>query len=276
MTSGLETVSARSRTVFSMRSPWNVNASLRAAVGEPLRDRPRDRALVRDAEHESASFPRTWQATLIQRLRLLCGALRRPLILRRGCRAGRGRRRRSAAASIPPVRRPTTARATLPRVRAGTITIPAGHAARLTRVIVRLAPPPLAAWSAQADARLASRDAAAERPQPRARRPTSPARARQAAAVAELRAAIPQAQVQERFPIVLDGFTVELPAKQLPKLVAPARSSTQVYPSLAYTLTIDRGPAVIRADRSVERDRREGQGMKIGVVDTASTRRTRS
>ena len=53
----------------------------------------------------------------------------------------------TAAASFRPIRR-DFGELTIPRVRAGTIRIPAAHRTGLVSVIVRLASPPLAAWNA--------------------------------------------------------------------------------------------------------------------------------
>src|SRR5213596_656713 len=79
-------------------------------------------------------------------VRILCGTLRRPLLLAiaLGLVAAT-----SASAALTPVRRPTSETGTLPRLRAGTLVVPSGHATSQTRVIVRLSAPPLAAWNAQ-------------------------------------------------------------------------------------------------------------------------------
>src|ERR1700704_5333155 len=76
-------------------------------------------------------------------LRILCGTLRRPLIVTAviGLVAAT-----SASAALTPIRRDAR-ESSLPRVRAGVLTIPAAQRRGLTRVIVRLSAPPLAAWS---------------------------------------------------------------------------------------------------------------------------------
>ena len=99
-----------------------------------------------------------------------------------------------------------------------------------------------------------------QRPSPRARVAYLAQLARlQDAAVAQVRAAIPQAQIQERFSILLDGFTVQLPARSLPKLLG-VRAVTKVYPSLSYYATMDRGPTRDPRDRPRGGDRRQGPG----------------
>lgn len=90
--------------------------------------------------------------------------------------------------------------------------------------------------------------------------------AAQARAATELRAAIPQARVQERFQIVLDAITVDLPARKLPQLLG-MHEFTHVYPSLQYTMADDTSPSVIGAPTLEQETGAEGQGMKIGVVD---------
>jgi minor extracellular serine protease Vpr len=163
----------------------------------------------------------------------------------------------SAAASLQPVRRSG------PRVRAGTIVIPPGHADGRLRVIVRLAQPPLAALR-----RLEGTDSAR-----RLDAGSSSSRAYlarlarvQAAAAAALRRAIPQAVVEERFRIVLDGLTVSLPARQLPRLARLA-FVTRIYPSARFTLATNRSPQLIGADVLAATTGARGDGVKIGVVD---------
>ena len=171
-----------------------------------------------------------------------------------------------ASAKLLPLR-PDLREAAQPRVRAGVIAIPAAHRAGVERVIVALAPPPLAAW--QAGRRLAAAGAARRLDTHAAASRTYLARlARaQAAAAAALRRAIPAAVVQERYSILLDGFAVQLPAKDLPRLLRVA-GVRRVYPSLRYSLTMDRGPSVIHASDLTAATGDGGQGVKIGVVDT--------
>ncbi len=155
---------------------------------------------------------------------------------------------------------------TLPRVRAGTIHVPAGHADGRMRVIVRLRPPPLAAvfgrslQSAGGSRRLnvSSRSS---------RSYLAHLDAVQKAAAASLARAIPSARVSRRFEIILDGLTVSVPARQLPKLVRLSFVS-KVYPSLSYMATTNESPSIIEADALHQRTGALGDGVKIGVVDT--------
>jgi len=172
----------------------------------------------------------------------------------------------SASAALTPIRRDSLERGSS-RVRAGTITVPPAHRRGLTRVIVRLAAPPLAAFGTERSLggalsvrRLDIRSATS-------RSYLAHLAKLQAAAAAEVRAAIPGAQIQERYAIVLDGFAVELPAASLGTLIdLPAVN--RVYPSLTYTRTMDRGPSVIHATDLQAATGDKGQGIKIGVVDT--------
>src|SRR5437763_615780 len=88
----------------------------------------------------------------------------------------------------------------------------------------------------------------------------------QTAAVAELRRALPQAVVQERFRVVLDGLTVSLPVASLPRL-SRLRFVTRVYPSVRYTIATNRSPHLIGADVLAAATGARGRGIKIGVVD---------
>ncbi len=172
----------------------------------------------------------------------------------------------SASAALTPVHRDARENA-LPRVRAGTLVVPPAHRRGLTRVIVRLAAPPLAALGSEHS--LAG-PAAAHRLDVRtvsSRAYLSHLAHLQSVAAAQVRAAIPQARIQEHYGIVLDGFAVELPATSLARLVAlPA--VTRAYPSLTYTRTMDRGPSVIHAGDLQAATGDKGQGVKIAVVDT--------
>ncbi|HEU5372438.1 MAG TPA: S8 family serine peptidase, partial [Gaiellaceae bacterium] len=153
------------------------------------------------------------------------------------------------------------------RVRAGHLTIPPKSLRGTTRVIVRLATPPLAAWSAER--RLASVRSAQHLNVHSAASQAYVAELarRQAVAIAAVRAAIPKAIVQEHYSILLDGFAVQLPAKSLPRLLRVS-GVTKVYPSLSYYSTMDRGPSVIHATDLEAATGDKGQGVKIAVVDT--------
>ncbi len=88
----------------------------------------------------------------------------------------------------------------------------------------------------------------------------------QARAAAAIRRAIPQARVGRRFSILLDALTVSLPVSKLPALVA-SPSVAKVYPSLQYTLALDRSPSVIGADALRRTSGADGTGIKIAIVD---------
>ncbi|MGE5689744.1 MAG: S8 family serine peptidase, partial [Pseudomonadota bacterium] len=90
----------------------------------------------------------------------------------------------------------------------------------------------------------------------------------QQAAVARLKRAIPAATVGRRFRIVLNGFSVDLPATALPRLVRQG-FATRVYPSVRYTLATNRSPGLIKADAlwGAGGGGARGEGIKIGVVD---------
>ena len=173
----------------------------------------------------------------------------------------------SASATLTPIRREAR-EAGAPRVRAGKIVVPPAATQGLTRVIVRLAAPPLAAWHAQrapasasqATARLNVHSASSVTYLAQLGR-------EQRAAVAAVRAAVPQARIEEHYSILLDGFAVQLPAKKLPSLLR-VRGVTKIYPSLSYTMTMDRGPSVIHASDLEAATGDKGQGVKIAVVDT--------
>jgi minor extracellular serine protease Vpr len=170
----------------------------------------------------------------------------------------------SSAAGLTPVRR-TFGDVTLPRLRAGTIKIPAGHADGRIRVIVDLRLAPLAAaWGRTTQAFGGTRRLNVVSSYSRAY--LRQIDAEQRAAVAQLHRAIPEARVGRRFRILLDGLTVTLPAKRLPQLVRLS-SVRHVYSSLRYTLTSDPSPTVIGADRLQATTGATGAGIKIGVVD---------
>ena len=134
-------------------------------------------------------------------------------------------------------------------------------------MIVRLAAPPLAAWNGDRSFASAARAHRLDLRSASNRTYLAKLARLQDAAVAQVRAAIPQARIQERFSILLDGFTVQLPARSLPKLLR-LRAVNKIYPSLTYTQTMDRGPSVIHATDLQAATSDKGQGIKIAVVDT--------
>ncbi|MCW2964789.1 MAG: hypothetical protein JWO17_2041 [Actinomycetia bacterium] len=172
----------------------------------------------------------------------------------------------SASAALSPIRRDAR-EAALPRVRAGVLHIPAASQRGWARVIVRLAAPPLAAWSSSRSLSSASRTHHLDVHSAGAQAYLAQLARLQDAAAAEVRAAIPSAQIQSRFSILLDGLTVRLPATSLPKLLR-VNAVTKIYPNLSYYSTMDRGPSVIKATDLQAATGDKGQGIKIAVVDT--------
>ncbi|MEX2211683.1 MAG: S8 family serine peptidase [Gaiellaceae bacterium] len=168
-----------------------------------------------------------------------------------------------AAADLRPVRR-DFGDFRVPLVRQGTIELPKGHERGRIQVIVQLGQAPLARWG-RTPAGLAGRqklqvDSASSRAYLR-----QLAEAQQAAA-ATLRRAIPQASVGRRYRIVLNGFTVELPVRALPRLVRLG-FARKVSPSSRFTLNLNQSPAIIGAGQYQSSTGARGDGMKIAVVD---------
>ncbi len=172
----------------------------------------------------------------------------------------------SATAALQPLR-PDLREAAKPRVRAGVIHVPAAHQQGLTRVIVRLQAPPLAAWSSNRTLSSAARTHRLDVSSASSRTYLAQLARLQAAAVAQVEAAIPSARVQEHYRVILDGFALSLPERKLPALLR-LKVVDKVYPSLGYFATMDRGPQVIDATQLENATGDAGQGMKIGVVDT--------
>src|SRR5438477_184737 len=229
------------------------------AVGQPLRDRPRDRALVGDAEDEAALAVEIshggrvygFLATLKTLRRLALLPLAAALILAS-----------SASATLQPIRR-TYSERSLPRVRAGTLKIPSASSRRLT-VLADLRLPPLAAYNRNLFSAISTTGLNVRSSSSRAYLARL-ARAQRVAA-AELRRAIPSARIAYRYRVVMDGFAVSLPARKLPAL-ARLPAVTKIYPSVRYELDTNRSPAVIGADTMWATTGDRGDGVKIGIVD---------
>ena len=90
--------------------------------------------------------------------------------------------------------------------------------------------------------------------------------AAQARAIAELRKEIPQAVVSRRYQVLVNGFAVSVPYSRLPDLL-DARFAEHVYPSLTYTLDLNRGPSVLGAPAFAAATGARGDGVKVAVVD---------
>ena len=155
---------------------------------------------------------------------------------------------------------------TLPLVRAGHIHVPAGHGSGRVRVIARLQLPPLAAVFAERTPALAGAARHLNVHSASSRIYLARVTAAQARAAAALKRAIPSARIGWRYKILLDGFAVSLPYRQLPKLVRLG-FVTKVYPSYTYTEELNRSPSLIGADVIQRLDGADGRGIKIGVVD---------
>ena len=183
---------------------------LRALVGEPPRDRPRDRALVGDPEYERALSVEPAHGGESKAVGENCGysAVRAPP--RRIDRLGVALlATATASAGFQPIER-RHGEIEIPRVRAGTITVPDAHRSGRITVILTLADPPLAAYSRTLAGRSSTR-----------RLNTSSLAAKayvaklqraQRAAAATLKRAIPEATVRRNYTILLNGMAVELPA----------------------------------------------------------------
>lgn len=189
--------------------------------------------------------------------------MRRAVLL--GCLAAVLLAAGSSAAALRPVQR-TFGELSLPLVREGTVTPPPKGAAGRTRVIVTLPLPPLAAarpdrglFAFGARRRLNVRSSSA-------RAYLARIDAAQRRAIAQLRRAIPEARVDRRFRIVLDGLTVSLPLRRLPALMRLGFVE-KVYPSLRYSLSLNRSPALIGAPALRALTGADGSGVKVAVVD---------
>ena len=145
------------------------------------------------------------------------------------------------------------------------IRIPASHASGRVTVLVDLRLPPLAAargrgllaFSAQRKLSTTSRSSRAY---------LARLARLQAQAAAQIRRAVPAARILNRYRIVLDGFALRLPYRDLPAL-ARVTTVRKIYPSLGYHLDTNKSPSVIHADQFWASTGGLGEGVKIGVVD---------
>jgi minor extracellular serine protease Vpr len=169
----------------------------------------------------------------------------------------------TASAALRPIER-RHGEVVIPRVRAGTITVPAAHRRGRITVILTLAQPPLAAYSrtlagTSSSSRLNTSTLAS-------RAYVAKLRRAQQAAAATLKRAIPEATVLRNYTILLNGMAVELPATELAR-AAKLSFAHKLYPSYRYTLALDRSPALIGAGTAEAGGGAGGEGMKIAVVD---------
>ncbi|HEV3478248.1 MAG TPA: S8 family serine peptidase, partial [Gaiellaceae bacterium] len=169
----------------------------------------------------------------------------------------------SASAGLQPIKR-TFGEKTIPRVRPGTIAVPAKRSDRV-RVIVGLQQEPLAAaygpglFGSLSSTRLDVNSRSS-------REYLEQLEAAQLAAARSIRAAIPSARVSRRFQVVLNGITVELPVQRLPRLNA-LPVVAEIFPSQRYKLTLNRSPGLLGVPAFVAATGATGEGVKIGVVD---------
>ncbi len=169
----------------------------------------------------------------------------------------------TASASFQPIER-RHGEVEIPRVRAGTITVPAAHRQGRITVIVTLADPPLAAYSRTLSARGSARRLNTSSLASRAY--VARLQRAQRAAAATLKRSIPEAKVQRHYTILLNGMAVELPATQLAK-AAKLSFARKLYPSLRYTLALNRSPGLIGAGALAAAGGGSGEGIKIAIVD---------
>ena len=101
---------------------------------------------------------------------------------------------------------------------------------------------------------------------PSARRQLSAIVREQALAESEVAAKIPRARVTAHHSLLLNAIAIELPAWETSRL-ARLTSAETIYPSLTYTLLVDRGRAVIGADALEATSGATGAGVKIAIVD---------
>lgn len=169
----------------------------------------------------------------------------------------------AASAAFQPVER-RHGELEIPRVRAGTITIPAAHRKGRITVILTLADPPLAAYSRSLAGSNASRRLNVQSRSARAY--IAKLRSAQRRAAVALRRAIPSATVERNYTLLLNGMAVELPATELAK-AAKLSVTRKLYPSYRYTLALNRSPGLIGAGALAAAGGGSGEGMKIAVVD---------
>ena len=169
----------------------------------------------------------------------------------------------AASAAFQPIER-RHGEVEIPRVRAGTITIPDAHRSGRVTVILTLADPPLAAYSRTLAGSSGTRRLNVQSRGAKAY--TAQLQRAQRAAAASLKRAIPAATVKRNYTLLLNGIAVELPATELAK-AAKLSFTRKLYPSYRYTLALNRSPGLIGADALAAAGGGSGEGMKIAVID---------
>ena len=167
----------------------------------------------------------------------------------------------AASAAFQPIER-RHGELEIPRVRAGTITIPDAHRSGRVTVILTLADPPLAAYSRTLAGSSGTRRLNV---QSRGARPTPRSSSRRSGRDRLAEARDPAATVKRNYTLLLNGMAVELPATELAK-AAKLSFARKLYPSYRYALALNRSPGLIGAG-ALAAGGGSGEGMKIVVDD---------
>ena len=173
----------------------------------------------------------------------------------------------TASAAFQPIER-RDGEFELPRVRAGTITVPAAH--RRGRITVILTLADAAACRVLALARGSSSTRRLNTSSRRRRVRRAAPSARSGPRRATLKRAIPEATVRRNYTVLLNGMAVELPATQL-ATAAKLSFARKLYPSFRYTLALNRSPGLIGAGTLAA----AGGGTRRGDQDRGRRRRRR-
>jgi subtilisin family serine protease len=187
--------------------------------------------------------------------------VRRPvtLALLACCLAGAG----SATAALPGG---GVGGLTIEKLRDHRIAVPARPGVNRTTVIVTLGLPPLAARAAERTLFTTTARRKLNVTSSSSKAYLARLAAAQERAVATLRREIPEAKVSRRYRILLDGLAVRLPAPRLQRLMQLGFVK-DVYPSVGYTLNLNRGPSIIGGPALRAATGVGGGGVKVGVVD---------
>jgi subtilisin family serine protease len=139
-------------------------------------------------------------------------------------------------------------------------------AERRTRVIVTLDPPPLAELMPSPAFIGGAPRRKIDFRSPLMESALTHIEAAQRVAIARIHEAVPGAIVSRRFQVLVDGITVSVPYDRLPQVLnLPFVQS--VYPSLRYTLDLNKSTSVIGAPQLSAATGDRGQGVKIAIVD---------
>ncbi|HEU0304238.1 MAG TPA: S8 family serine peptidase [Gaiellaceae bacterium] len=155
---------------------------------------------------------------------------------------------------------------TLAKLRDHRIVVPLRPGTGRTTVIVTLGLPPLAAKTGERTVFSTAGRRKLDVTSSSSRTYLARLAAAQERAVATLRREIPEAKVTRRYRVVLDGLAVRLPATKLQRLMRLGFVK-DVYPSVSYTLSLNRGPSVIGGPALRAATGTGGNGVKVAVVD---------